>query len=83
MRETATVSTAPTAPDTSAPASAEPRWNVGEAAAYLGLPVYTTRALTRAGIIPLGIWARIGHQIRYDPARLREWMADGGSEAGK
>lgn len=83
MRETATVSTAPTAPNTSATASAEPRWNVGEAAAYLGLPIYTVRALTRSGTIPLGIWARIGHQIRYDPARLREWLGAGGGEAGK
>ncbi len=46
-----------------------------EVAAYLDVTLARAYELVRQGVVPA---VRIGRQIRVDPARLEQWVAQGG-----
>jgi excisionase family DNA binding protein len=48
---------------------------VEEAAALLGVSRARCYELVRSGALPA---VHIGRQVRFDPAKLQEWMANGG-----
>lgn len=46
-------------------------WDVQKLAAFLGMKPYTIRSWVRTGRIPAIV---IGRTIRFDPAKIREWL---------
>lgn len=58
----------------------ESLWSIDQVAAYLKIPVQTLRTWRKRRTGPPA--ARIGKHLRYDPARVRAWVARRSAEAG-
>jgi DNA-binding transcriptional MerR regulator len=53
----------------------EPLWGVEELSAFLGIPVHTIRGWRTKNYGPPA--RKIGKHLRYDPAKVREWLERG------
>ncbi len=51
---------------------------VHEVAELLRVTPARAYAMAREGIFPLGVVVRLGRQVRFNEAALREWVAAGG-----
>lgn len=60
-------------PEVAAPIEA--LWTIQQAGAYLGMPIGTLYAWRTKGIGPAAY--KVGRHLRYDPAEIRRWLAQG------
>ncbi len=51
-------------------------WTATQIADLTGLSKHRVYALTRRGLIPC---VRVGRTVRYDPAAIKSWLAEGGA----
>jgi predicted DNA-binding transcriptional regulator AlpA len=50
-------------------------WSIGDVSRFLGIPVNTLYQWRHHGVGPRAY--RVGRHLRYDPAEIRRWLAEG------